>query len=44
MKKNTAKFIEKIVKKAAYASADSGSLLYCYQPKEPVALKKKNKK
>ena len=44
MKKNTAKAIEKIVRQAAYLTSSAGSLLYCYQPKEPVALKKKKMK
>ena len=44
MKKNTAKAIEKIVKQAAYLTSSAGSLLYCYQPKEPTALKQKKKK
>lgn len=43
MKTNMTKIVAKIVKKTAHITADAGSFLYCYQPKEPTALNAKNK-
>ena len=38
------KLAEMLVKKVASITADAGSFLYCYQPKEPKALQEKKKK
>lgn len=40
MKKSIAKVLETIAKKAAKNAYNSASTYYCYQPKEPVDLKK----
>lgn len=43
MKTEMTKLAEKLVKKVASITADSGSFLYCYQPKEPKSLQEKKR-